>query len=163
MLWKLQRSYLNRVIYCGEHQFGDKCKVNFPQAMEQIIDKVNAEYCLDQLTGLLLLYPNYFVHLIDVIIYCKRSIIDSIRFDSIVYPVCPFVFQGSEDSLTKHFRLLLDEYKQYLGRMKILVVYNHSNLVSRKGERLEEAARGGALICFCICAFSVFLVRGGIG
>ncbi|KAJ8956419.1 hypothetical protein NQ314_006747 [Rhamnusium bicolor] len=71
------------------------------QMFQNIINKVNDEYCLEKLTGFLLIYTKCFIHIVE----------------------------GDEDSVNKHLRLLLDNemYMKYLGTLKLLICVHHIN------------------------------------
>lgn len=98
-----RKTFIHRLIYIGEHSFperpGPDRLTTLQEAMQITVDDVNHDCWAEPITGVLLHYPNYFVHLID----------------------------GSENSLNNHLRSLLDNYGEKLGKMKLLVVYHHIN------------------------------------
>ncbi|CAG9769020.1 unnamed protein product [Ceutorhynchus assimilis] len=93
-------TFLHRIIYVGNHDFPnyDECRVSF----HSIITKCNEGYCIETLSGFLLFYPRYFVHMVE----------------------------GDEDSLNKHIGVLIDpnsSYFQYLGQIKLLLHASNIN------------------------------------
>ncbi|KAF7287350.1 uncharacterized protein LOC143191307 [Rhynchophorus ferrugineus] len=93
-------TYLHRIIYTGHHTFDcyDKAKKVF----QQIITKCNETYCIEKLTGFLLYYPEYFVHMVE----------------------------SDEDNLNKHLKYLLQpdaDHSTNLGKVKLLIHVSHIN------------------------------------
>lgn len=60
----LQKAYAIRMIYIGEH--GLPNKEEFIAEFRKTIHDVNASYCEIPVTGFLLVYDSYFVHIIEV-------------------------------------------------------------------------------------------------
>lgn len=93
-----RKTFVHRLIYFGEHSFGES-SIPIEKAMKKAVDETN-NLCWDEpLSGLLIYYPSYFVHLVD----------------------------GSEKSINNHLLFLMRDYKKYLGGMKILLTFHHIN------------------------------------
>ncbi|CAH1156140.1 unnamed protein product [Phaedon cochleariae] len=93
-------TFLHRIIYVGEHTFppnGDMIK----QCFSSCINIVNDSNCLESLTGFLLYYNRYFVHLVE----------------------------GDEDSLNAHIGILLsnEKFQKHLKVMKLIINVSHIN------------------------------------
>lgn len=58
----LQKTFIHRFIYAGHH----KNDVNTEEFFTKIINGINENYVDEPITGLLLLYSNHFMHIIDV-------------------------------------------------------------------------------------------------
>lgn len=60
-------TYVHRIIYIGGHtmkKFEETPTIC--DVMQQTIKAVNSDYCEEKLTGLLLYYPMYFCHMLEV-------------------------------------------------------------------------------------------------
>lgn len=62
---------MNRIFYVAKHSLHGE-EDTLIETFSGIISKVNSEYCAEKLTGFLLTYENYFVHMVEV----KTQIVD---------------------------------------------------------------------------------------
>ncbi|KAJ8959727.1 hypothetical protein NQ317_005985 [Molorchus minor] len=93
-------SYLHRIIYVSEHSFKrDNQDTTLEDFMAKTINEVNNQYSLELLSGFLLIYTKYFVHLVE----------------------------GNEGSLHRHLVYMMadEEHKKFLGIQKLLIHVSH--------------------------------------
>ncbi|KAJ8924855.1 hypothetical protein NQ315_001010 [Exocentrus adspersus] len=91
-------SFVHRTVYIGEHQFfSDSDRLE--DLFSSTIQAVNEAYTAEKLTGFLLCYTKYFLHLVE----------------------------GDEDSIYKHLGLLMKKKERatHLGAIKLLVHVSH--------------------------------------
>ncbi|XP_044758185.1 uncharacterized protein LOC123316272 [Coccinella septempunctata] len=92
--------YVNRIIYLGEHSFESDGPDGISDVFREVINEINSGYNDEPLTGIFLHYKKYFVHMLE----------------------------GSEDSIMKHFHLLMDDdVHNKLSKTKLVLVVNHIN------------------------------------
>ncbi|KAL3274616.1 hypothetical protein HHI36_015997 [Cryptolaemus montrouzieri] len=92
--------YVNRIIYLGEHSFDPEEFNKVSEIFRDIVKEINGSYNDEPLTGIFLHYKKYFVHMLE----------------------------GSEDSINKHFYLLMeDEVYRKFSKMKLVILVNHIN------------------------------------
>ncbi|XP_045477794.1 testis-expressed protein 47 [Harmonia axyridis] len=92
--------YVNRIIYLGEHSFDTEAEEGVSDVFREIVKEINSGYNDEILTGIFLHYKKYFVHMLE----------------------------GSEDTIMKHFHLLMetDVYHKF-AKMKLVLLVNHIN------------------------------------
>nr|CAI5833950.1 unnamed protein product [Callosobruchus analis] len=92
-------TFIHRVIYAGKH----KSSTQLPIIFKTIINGVNNEYYRERLTGFLLIYSTFFIHVVE----------------------------GSEDAILKHLSILLEspDHSDCVGETKLLIQI--SNVLKR--------------------------------
>ncbi|XP_050305255.1 uncharacterized protein LOC126742573 [Anthonomus grandis grandis] len=95
-------TFLHRIIYVGQHTFMNyqECRNIF----SEIISKCNETYCMEKLTGFLLYYREYFVHMVE----------------------------GDEDNVNKHLKYLLDKNANHYKNLKALKLLIHISNINQR-------------------------------